>query len=124
MKRTLPQRLSNATLSGGTALDGRLLPDKGASLAVEWQTQANVHSKQNWAAFDNLAKEEPTKPAQARAWRVLHLKYPDHKIPKKRSAAEITEEINSWLRREPGHRRVSISTVQRVLGRKSQISND
>jgi hypothetical protein len=123
MKRTnksiesLPQQLSNATLS-----DGRLLPsvdlnqpDSKTKIAAGGrQTQATVRSKRNRAAFDTLPKEEPRERAQARAWQVLHLRFPDHKIPKK-SAAEITEIINSSLRKD--RQKVSVSTVQRVLGR-------
>lgn len=124
MKRTiesLPQRLSNATLS-----DGRLLPSvdlnqlgsKTKIAAGGPQTQANVQSKRNRAAFDILPEEEPRKPAQARAWMALHSLYPDHKIPKK-PATQIKDEINRWLSKHSTERRkVSPSTVQRVLGRK------
>jgi hypothetical protein len=128
---SLPQRLSNATLSDGTALDGRLLSGKSASVdlnqldsktniaaVVGWQTQANVQDKRNRAAFDFLPKKEPREPKRAQAWKELHLKYPNHKIPKKKSAAEIRREVNTSLSRGPDRGSVSISTVQRVLGRK------
>ncbi|HXZ22801.1 MAG TPA: hypothetical protein VEH78_08555 [Pseudolabrys sp.] len=98
--RSLPKRLSNATLS---------FP------IVTWtgaQTKAHTRKRRR---YYTLPKKQPTEPAQARAWRVLHMKYRNHKIPKKPFVA-IAKEINLSLKAEPDRRTVSPSTVQRLLG--------
>jgi hypothetical protein len=103
--RSLPQRLSNATLS---------LP------VVTWtpvQIKARTRKRSSATTY-MLPKKQPTEPAQARAWRALHLKYPNHKIPKQKSFVEIANEINLSLKKEPERRTVSPSTVQRLLGTK------
>jgi hypothetical protein len=104
MKRTLPQRLSNATLSGGTVLDGRLLPDKGASVDLNQlgQSAPNPASRQ---------------PHRERARRALAALFPDG-LPDAATLSNklLAKRVNEWLKanKQP---LVEQRTIQRAAGR-------
>ena len=114
--RSLPKRLSNATLSlpvvTWTSVQAKAR--KSRRKARKSRRKARKHTR---AYIFVLPDHEPLERSKALAWKALHALFSDHKIPNK-SAAELLRMVNKWLN-DHGHHSVSPSTLQRVLGRKT-----
>jgi hypothetical protein len=89
---------------------------------AEARLAAMQSSREPEADFYMLPINQPTQPAQARAWRALKSLFQDGKVPKHLSIFHLTGQVNGWLSKQ----KVSIadrpsvgdSTVARVLGQK------
>jgi hypothetical protein len=89
---------------------------------AEARLAAMQSSREPEADFHILPSNQPTQPAQGRAWQALKFLYRDGEVPKRLSISNLTGQVNRWLSKQRGsiadRPNVGESTVARVLGKK------
>src|SRR5262245_60899616 len=69
---------------------------------AEARLAAMQSSREPEADFHMLPSNEPTQPAQARAWQALKSLFPNGKVPKHLSISKLTDLVNRWLGKQSG----------------------